>query len=677
MLTSQSSSTNLTSSPTTRTTTNKLSTESYDDINIRSRSTPILQPEIPKKTTPNHSTSCIDTSKCNHVPLPPVPIESNASVLVSMGKANTLVLTKNNDEDDIKTNDNVVTNVTNSVLNIDPNRHIPLAIPPFKPRSMTSPVNNPPTNSSSSMAKAITINPIVNNNINISSTTNNIQVEISLESLHVNLEMKEQLSESIQRKMLQNPKRKLSKVTPFGVDTRRHTLSASSSSEQILLTDELCKTIENFKTPTPNYIFPLPSMPTTEEEIEERKHKIREELSRCDKLTINLRLYTACKEADLFTASFLFDEYFQSIDVNFMNHQDSSKNFLHVCARTDMGVPIMEILLENNSNPNTKDKISRTPLHVACSSGSHNALVLLLGHGANPNQRDEFGFSPLYLALRQHRWNMIKDLLLFGADINLKQFDGSTLLHEFLSNGDIQAVKFLLELPGTYNLLTNVKNEHGMTALHAAIQNSQIDTLKYLFNSKFEQQIFSTIANVSMNSENVFHIVAKSGDVDMLSLLLTVFNEKEIQSTKVLQDQSKSKIPTYKKNIVGEKVFQLLNVADSTRKFTPLIIAAKGKKSTMVRELLKLTTKNQNCSGELMDKKKKLHRAVDVNMTDKRGNTALHYAVANFKDNPNGTSEQLVLQYLLQCKNIKKDIKNEKQMSVRDFVKKFNLNIKL
>lgn len=236
-------------------------------------------------------------------------------------------------------------------------------------------------------------------------------------------------------------------------------------------------------------------------------------------------------------------------------------------------------------------------------------------------------------------------------------------------------VKFLVsDLPDSHTLLTMVRNEHGWSALFCAIQNSQIDVIRYLLNSKYQAQIFSSLSNSSNSGENVFHIVARSGDVDMLSELINIFNERESQEHKMLLQQTMSNVPNYMKNIVSHRIQTMLNSPDNMRKMTPLHLAVKTKKAVMVRELLKLTTTSSS-SGELVDKKKKLYRAVEVNVMDKKGNTPLHYCLFDMKEKMDFTSSA-ILTFLISCKNCKVDVKNEKGVTVKSLAKQYGVMLK-
>ena len=116
------------------------------------------------------------------------------------------------------------------------------------------------------------------------------------------------------------------------------------------------------------------------EELERKKNVLRKEMAGFDKMQLNQRLYAACKENDAITSTLILDEF--NVDINWKNTQDMEKGFLHLCAREN-NTELMELLLDRNADPNMKDKVSRTPLHVACSSGSHFCMVLLLGHDAS------------------------------------------------------------------------------------------------------------------------------------------------------------------------------------------------------------------------------------------------------------------------------------------------------
>ena len=57
-----------------------------------------------------------------------------------------------------------------------------------------------------------------------------------------------------------------------------------------------------------------------------------------------------------------------------------------------------QLLLHRGENPNSLDKIGRTPIYSAAASGHKDVVQLLLIVGAEPNKENSWGNTPLLLS---------------------------------------------------------------------------------------------------------------------------------------------------------------------------------------------------------------------------------------------------------------------------------------
>lgn len=119
----------------------------------------------------------------------------------------------------------------------------------------------------------------------------------------------------------------------------------------------------------------------------------------------------------------------------------------------------------NYLNAKTK-KYGSTPLHLACRDGHEKIASFLLEMGANVESKNKFGRTPsLYLASWKGHGTIVSFLLQNGAKVNVYQDeDVSTPLHEASKKGHRAIVSSLLEKGAD----VNVKDYYGSSPLHEA-----------------------------------------------------------------------------------------------------------------------------------------------------------------------------------------------------------------
>ncbi|KNA06432.1 hypothetical protein SOVF_181220 [Spinacia oleracea] len=139
--------------------------------------------------------------------------------------------------------------------------------------------------------------------------------------------------------------------------------------------------------------------------------------------------------------------------------------------------PLLQHLLKRGCHPDERDMNGRTALHIAAANGNESIATILFAYGAETNIKDSDGNIPFWdaisgkhesmikllkdrggnlalgdvyryacHALEQDDLQLLKDIARYGGDLTLAGNDGCTPLHAAVTNGDIRAVKFLLDL---------------------------------------------------------------------------------------------------------------------------------------------------------------------------------------------------------------------------------------
>ncbi|KAL1131176.1 hypothetical protein AAG570_012412 [Ranatra chinensis] len=125
-----------------------------------------------------------------------------------------------------------------------------------------------------------------------------------------------------------------------------------------------------------------------------------------------------------------------------------------------------------NTNPtiNTCDDRGLTVLHIAGMYGRPRVVDYLLGLGSNPNKTDYRGSTPLHFAASRGHQNALLLLAHAGSIIDKTDNEGNTPLHYSTSNGHEACVKAVLYFAEHMGLKFDINraNNHGDTPLHNA-----------------------------------------------------------------------------------------------------------------------------------------------------------------------------------------------------------------
>ncbi|CAI0461175.1 unnamed protein product [Linum tenue] len=116
-------------------------------------------------------------------------------------------------------------------------------------------------------------------------------------------------------------------------------------------------------------------------------------------------------------------------------------------------------------------------IHAAARSGDLTALQLLLG--SNPlavNTRDKHSRTPLHLAAWAGHAQVVSYLCKHKADVGAAAMDDMGAIHFAAQKGHLEAVRSLVQSGASIKAFTR----KGLTPLHYAVQGSHLELVKYL-----------------------------------------------------------------------------------------------------------------------------------------------------------------------------------------------------
>ncbi len=377
---------------------------------------------------------------------------------------------------------------------------------------------------------------------------------------------------------------------------------------------------------------------------------------------------------------------------------DSGCTPLHVAAcygRTE----ILDWLLDMGANPDCSDFFGSTPLHCAAMHGYQNAVLLLMYAKAPLDRKDDDGNQPLHLAAVNGHADCVKALLYFaehagiGLNVNEENKDGDTALHLTVRYYYKDIIQILLN----YNANPSLKNKHGSNAfelteslsVRQALNEKYVSAVNLLNitvkkitqdeeglsdkqpSEKEEFGVRPSSAESFKNADKLFISVYKN-DIKAMKRLLG-FSGRDI----IHSQDAKIPKPTYKchplcrcKNCIGEvnseeeeesecgfrKIDALsVNICNSDG-FTALHMASKLGNTELIRFLLDAGAKvNARTYKELwtplhiscISNQKAVAKTLlecnscKINLTDRAGCTALHYACQS----GNARMVELLLKY--------------------------------
>ena len=132
---------------------------------------------------------------------------------------------------------------------------------------------------------------------------------------------------------------------------------------------------------------------------------------------------------------------------------ESGRTVLHNAALLTSNPTIVVLLLEAGANPNARDDVGSTSLHLGAQNENPMVISHLLNAGGNPNGQNNEGHTPLhYAAGYNDNEQVILRLLAAGADLTQVDNTGWTALHFAVFFGQPRAISALIGTNGDTRL---------------------------------------------------------------------------------------------------------------------------------------------------------------------------------------------------------------------------------
>lgn len=176
----------------------------------------------------------------------------------------------------------------------------------------------------------------------------------------------------------------------------------------------------------------------------------------------------------------------------------------------------MSLLLQNNADPDQRDRTGRSPLSWASSEGQCAVVKYLLGMSCvDPNSRDMGGWTPLHWAARLGKVAVVRIFLeQEGVNCDTPDEEGRTPLSWAAGSGEEAVVELLLTKKEVDPGLRD--NKYGRTPLARAAENGHHGIVKLLLN-----QPEVNASQVDFDGQTPLSVAARFGRDDVVRLLLS------------------------------------------------------------------------------------------------------------------------------------------------------------
>ncbi|KAG8584140.1 hypothetical protein GDO81_008698 [Engystomops pustulosus] len=198
-------------------------------------------------------------------------------------------------------------------------------------------------------------------------------------------------------------------------------------------------------------------------------------------------------------------------DPNDLTNDVTTPLFLAVESGCDA---VVKLLLRYKANVNGPQSCSGwNPLHQASLMERTDLMQLLLENGVDKESRDDFGITPLFIAAQYGKYGSLELLLSQGADVNCQAKDKATPLFIAAQEGHEKCAELLLSTGADPNLYCN--DDGWQLPIHAAAQMGQSKVLEMLMS------VTERVHNTGRDQVSPVYSAVYGGHVQCLDMLLS------------------------------------------------------------------------------------------------------------------------------------------------------------
>ncbi|KAG9416328.1 hypothetical protein AC1031_000729 [Aphanomyces cochlioides] len=181
----------------------------------------------------------------------------------------------------------------------------------------------------------------------------------------------------------------------------------------------------------------------------------------------------------------IWTQFFQNA-VKMNGSSGGGGNFEHGMhtAVVEGNMELVESLLASGHSPNQRDRLDRTPLHLASDRGNSELLALLCEYLGDIEARDAKGNTPLHIACFRGHSSCVQFLVESAADVSVVNADGDSVVHAAAASGSLPCLQLVIE----YGASPHVRNNQGDTAYEVLLEKDEPQLLEFLQDAMTDEE---------------------------------------------------------------------------------------------------------------------------------------------------------------------------------------------